>query len=141
MIYALIAVRLIKAIHRSVASIDKERDATQLRILQQLLDSRTIGDTLVTIANLRTINIAAILLVILWAFSPLGGQASLRIATEETVPFSINASFSYIDYDTIYSMYTGSEWWNENIDTVKAIFTTTLISSNNVRIVQIFAIL
>jgi len=133
MVFALIAVRLIKAIHRKVASGNKKRDAAQVRVLQQLLDSRTIGDTLVTLAKLRTINLSGILLVLLWAFSPLGGQASLRIASVETFPWPSNATFSYIDFDTIYSMYTGSSWWIANIDIVKAIYSTSLISSNTVR--------
>lgn len=132
MVFALIAVRLIKAVHRAVASRNKERDDAQVKTLQQLLDSRTIGDTVVTIAKLKTINTAGILLVLLWAFSPLGGQASLRVATEETLPWPSAANFSYIDYDTIYSMETGSEWWIENIDIVKAIYSTSLISSNTV---------
>lgn len=113
---------------------NKERDDSQVKILQQLLDSRTIGDTLVTIAKLKRVNVAGILLVLLWVFSPLGGQASLRIATEETFPWvSHAANFSYIDYDSIYSMYDGSEWWIENIDIVKAIYSTSLISTNSVR--------
>lgn len=129
MVFALIAVRLIKAIHRKVASGNKKRDAAQVKVLQQLLDSRTIGDTLVTLAKLRTINLSGMLLVLLWAFSPLGGQASLRIASVETFPWPSNATFSYIDFDTIYSMYTGSSWWIANIDIVKAIYSTSLISS------------
>ncbi len=65
MIFALIAVRLINPMHRASASGDKKRNNTQVRVLQQLLDSRTIGDTLATLAKLRAVIITVLLLVLL----------------------------------------------------------------------------
>ncbi len=56
-VFALIAVRLIKPIHRASASGDKKRNNIQVKVLQQLLDSRTIGDTHATLAKFRTVNL------------------------------------------------------------------------------------
>jgi len=51
----------------------------------------------------------------------------------ETIQWLDHTTFSYIDFDTIYTMYTGSEWWIENIDIIKAIYNTSLISSYYMR--------
>ncbi|KAF6795448.1 hypothetical protein CSOJ01_13419 [Colletotrichum sojae] len=48
-------------------------------LLEQLMGSRTVGSTLVTLFTLQTLNLLAAGLLCLWAFSPLGAQAILRM--------------------------------------------------------------
>jgi hypothetical protein len=55
-----------------------ERGAT-LDLLEQLIGSRTVGATLITQFNLGKFNILGLVLLILWAFSPLGSQSVLRM--------------------------------------------------------------
>lgn len=50
----------------------------------------------------------------------------------ETIPWLDHTTFCYIDYNTIYT-YTGSEWWIENLGLIKAIYNTSLVSSNYMR--------
>ncbi|KAF4996631.1 hypothetical protein FGRMN_4377 [Fusarium graminum] len=54
-----------------------------LGLLEQLIGSRTVGSTLTTQFNLGKFNILGLLLLILWAFSPLGSQSVLRMLRTE----------------------------------------------------------
>lgn len=62
--------------------------------LEYLLGSRTVFSTVTTPLILRTANILTPLLIALWALSPLGGQAAIRIVgtapTMENVPLNIS---------------------------------------------------
>jgi hypothetical protein len=62
--------------------------------LEYLLGSRTVFSTVTTPLILRTANVLTPLLIALWALSPLGGQAAIRIVgstpTMEKIPFNIS---------------------------------------------------
>lgn len=47
--------------------------------LEQLMGSRTLGATFLTQAELRTFNLLGLSLIFVWVWSPLGGQALLRM--------------------------------------------------------------
>jgi hypothetical protein len=71
-----------------IAQYQAER-GTQLRVLEQLLRSKSVASTVVMHLSLRIFGILGSLLTILWALSPLGSQASLRIiAVTNAVPSS-----------------------------------------------------
>lgn len=49
--------------------------------LEQLMGSRTLGGTIITLGELRIVNLVGVLLLFVWVWSPLGGQAWLRMLT------------------------------------------------------------
>lgn len=67
--------------------------------LEQLMGSRTVGSTIHTLFEFRTINLLGIGLLATWSFSPLGAQAILRTLLTRPVPDiqAINAVY----YDTL----------------------------------------
>ena len=132
LIYAVIAVRLISSWARAVSKAPTPTEQHKLT-LKQLLHSRNLGDTLITSAKLRIVNIVGIALFVLWGFSPIGGQASLRFVSGTQAPLPFNDSISFIDYDSVYQMYYQSPYWTSNIGIVQAIFTTSMISSNKIK--------
>ena len=75
-LFAAVAGRFTKAIANW-----RLRRGARLGTIEQLVGSTTIFGTLSTHFQLRAINVLALVLVILWAFSPLGGQASLRVVS------------------------------------------------------------
>lgn len=66
-------------------------------LLEQLMGSRTVGSTVQTIIQLRTANIIAVSLCCLWAFSPLGTQAILRMAKLQLESTEEDGEVSYFD--------------------------------------------
>ena len=65
------------------------------------MGSLTIFSTLELQFLLRTFNILGITLVALWALSPLGGQASLRLLATEQQPSSSTQNVSYMNADAM----------------------------------------
>ncbi|KAF6802924.1 hypothetical protein CSOJ01_11249 [Colletotrichum sojae] len=55
-----------------------ERGAT-VGVLEQLMGSRTVGATALTMIEFRSLNILSVLLLLVWAMSPLGAQSLLRV--------------------------------------------------------------
>ena len=51
----------------------------RMKVLGQLLGSTSVFDTVVTQLKFRNIGFIGAGLIILWALSPIGGQASLRV--------------------------------------------------------------
>ena len=140
-IYATIAIRLLRAVHRTTES--RPGEVTNgYEALLKLLDSKSVGDACINIMKYRAFNLAGFALLFLWAFAPIGGQASLRVVTEESRTYNLTSfksagkspgKSSYMRFDVPYQMINGSKYWNDNIDTVKAVFTTSVISSDKVR--------
>ncbi|KAI9157910.1 hypothetical protein HJFPF1_05895 [Paramyrothecium foliicola] len=73
-----------------------ERGVT-LGFLEQLLGCRTFGSALGTLFHLRVFRLSGILLVFLWAFSPLGAQSLLRVMTSQFVPNITDTNLQYFD--------------------------------------------
>jgi hypothetical protein len=72
----------------------------KIRVLEQLLGSKTIGSTVVTVFKLRSFSVLGPALISLWALSPLGGQAALRIASID-VKYSVETTnFSTVNFDS-----------------------------------------
>ncbi|CAD6588389.1 MAG: hypothetical protein ASARMPREDX12_003254 [Alectoria sarmentosa] len=81
---------------RSLASFQAERGA-KLGTLEQLMGSLTIFGTVELQILLRTFDVLGIGLIALWALSPLGGQASLRLLEIGKQPILSVQNISYLD--------------------------------------------
>lgn len=68
----------------------------RLGLLDLLAGSTTLVNTITTQLTLRILSIAGPLLVVLWAFSPLGGQASLRVMTIGNTTISNTTPLQYM---------------------------------------------
>ncbi len=78
-----------------IASLRVEQ-GERIGILEQLLGSMTFFNTYVTHFQLRAFNILGIILMALWALSPIGGQASLRVVTVGSSTIEHTTSFQYM---------------------------------------------
>ncbi|UQC79225.1 uncharacterized protein CLUP02_04704 [Colletotrichum lupini] len=65
--------------------------------LEQLMGSRTVGSTLWTVIQFRTVNLLAAALVLVWAFSPLGAQAILRMLNSRSRTDSRSVTIASFD--------------------------------------------
>lgn len=79
----------------SVAARWKLERGAEVGLLETLMGSRTVGSTVITVAQLRLFNLGALGLLALWAISPLGGQAFLRIIRVEPEVDAVPASVTY----------------------------------------------
>lgn len=86
--FAAVAANLLK----SVAAWKMERGVSILS-LEYLLSCRTVFSALTTPLSLRRANALAPLLIVLWALSPLGGQAALRIM--DVVPSQVSEPWPF----------------------------------------------
>lgn len=68
----------------------------RLGLLDLLAGSNTLVNTVTTQLTLRVASFVGPLLVLLWALSPLGGQASLRVMTIGNRTISSTGSFQYM---------------------------------------------
>jgi len=72
----------------------------RIRVLEQLLGSTTIGATIGTIFKLRSFTVLGPALISLWALSPLGGQAALRIASIGVKYSAETTNFSTVNFNS-----------------------------------------
>lgn len=104
---------------------------TKLITLERLLGSTTIANTLWTQYKLGAVNLVSPLLILLWSFSPLGGQAILRILSTE--PRLTNGTAPVVYFNTSFSV--GNVSYLNNMDPpsfyfsdVPSIFTSAIIA-------------
>lgn len=85
------------------------------KLLEQLLGSLTAASTILSAFSLSALNLWTLFLIVLWAFNPLGSQASLRsvrLVDQSTIQ---NGS---VGYENSFAINPGIEWdelrpWNE----------------------------
>ena len=82
---------------RALARWKAERGA-RLGLLEHLMGSQTVVGVFRSAIRLRTIGIYTVVLILLWALSPLGSQAVLRSLYLKDQPFTSNQSLSYYNY-------------------------------------------
>ncbi|KAK1622903.1 hypothetical protein BDP81DRAFT_385405 [Colletotrichum phormii] len=85
-----------------------ERGAT-IGSLEQLMGSRTVGGTVLTVFSLASFNILAASLLITWALSPLGTQSLLRMMTSRLEPRLTATNITYFD-NSATSGLIGKNW-------------------------------
>jgi hypothetical protein len=73
---------------------------TTIGLLEQLFGSTTVASTLKTQLMLRQYNFVAVLLLLLWSLSPLGGQGVLRLITVADQRVVAPASVYYLTPNT-----------------------------------------
>ena len=72
---------------KKIASYKLEQGCS-LGLLEQLIGSQTIGNTIATHFSLRSLNFNSVLLFIIWCLSPLASQAALLIISHQRNPVS-----------------------------------------------------
>lgn len=80
----------------SIAAFRLER-GIDIASVEYLLGSRTLFGTISTPFRLRILHYALPLLVTLWVFSPLGGQASLRVISSSPVYTNTTIDIAYLE--------------------------------------------
>lgn len=66
-------------------------------LLEQLNGSQTVGSTVMTLFSFGSFNLLSILLLITWAFSPLGTQGLLRMESRRNEPRVKDITITYFD--------------------------------------------
>lgn len=90
-----------------------EKGAT-IGLLEQLIGSRTVGSTLTTQINLGKFNILGFVLLVLWAFSPLGSQSVLRMLGTQLEPVYEASRVFYFDTDARSQLASDLPWSPES---------------------------
>ena len=111
-----------------VAAWSLER-GVKLRFLEQLLGSATIFRTFETQYILRTFNLFGFALALLWAMSPIGAQATLRVISTGYVAASSNRSVGYFGTNaSAASEFDDGRSATEAVPLMNSMYMTTLIS-------------
>lgn len=87
---------------KALATWELQKGTTIGRV-EQLVGSHTLVGSLVTQIELRTFNLIAMSIVALWALSPVGSQASLRIAYIKSVPIDTQNQLTFSEYSSFSS--------------------------------------
>lgn len=74
----------------------------RMKVLDQLLGSTSIFATVVTQLKFRNIGFVGAGLIILWALSPIGGQASLRVLDFSTASTTQPQTMQYLDMNSTF---------------------------------------
>ncbi|KAM0230831.1 hypothetical protein ACHAPO_008887 [Fusarium lateritium] len=77
----------------------KLEKGTTLDLLEQLIGSRTVGSTFTTQISLGKVNILGLVLLLIWAFSPLGSQSVLRMLDSRLVQVNTDSGVTYFSTD------------------------------------------
>jgi hypothetical protein len=119
---------------KTVASWKLERGISVLS-LEYLLSSRTVFSAVTTPISLRAFNLLTPFLLALWAFSPLGGQAAIRITVVVPNRGSLPWDFSYLDYNSpMRYQHPRSAAGEDIISTVVGTFTSALLATPDTKL-------
>ncbi|KAF6803264.1 hypothetical protein CMUS01_15139 [Colletotrichum musicola] len=127
---------------RSVSQLARWRlqQGATVGCLEQLLGSRTVGSTVTTLAKLRSFNILTLVLLTIWAASPLGTQALLRMLGSSVEPQLATASVVYFDNSAVPTAATSQattpnsanvyQTWYRNIE---SLYMTLLLTPERIK--------
>ena len=105
---------------------------TTFGLVEQLLGSSSLSGAFITQIKLHAYNVLGLAIVLLWCLSPLGGQASLRVATIVSTPFINLSTLTALDIFSPYQ-YGGADNYGEALTVVVAPFTAALMSTSLVQ--------
>ncbi|RDW59871.1 hypothetical protein BP6252_12958 [Coleophoma cylindrospora] len=125
--FALVAGRTMS----KVAAWHLEKGA-RLQTLEQLMGSRTVFGAVRTQFMLSSYNLLALALVFIWAMSPLGGQATLRVLNTSTKQDIANSVVNYLD-TTGPSSFQGSNSATVFLATLNGMYFSSLTAPNTVK--------
>lgn len=99
----------------------------------KLMGSQTVGGTLVTAFSLRMFDYTTLFLVLIWALSPLGGQAALRMLyMESAVADRFPATVWYRNSDS-YPVAVGESAFSRHSGRINAVYLTSLLAPKTAR--------
>ncbi|KAF2165882.1 hypothetical protein M409DRAFT_66856 [Zasmidium cellare ATCC 36951] len=81
----------------------------RLGLLDLLAGSTTVVNTILTQISLRILNAAGLILIVAWAISPLGGQASLRVMTVSQQNATSSAEIKYMSTNHSFGPYVSGD--------------------------------
>ncbi|KAH7128259.1 hypothetical protein B0J11DRAFT_578491 [Dendryphion nanum] len=81
----------------------------RLGVLEQLLGSQSLASTLTRLFELRHLSLVSTLMLLIWALSPLGGQATLRLLSIEQAPIYNLETVSYAHQNSNISFLAGAD--------------------------------
>lgn len=123
------------------AVISRHLKAVMLRMLERgarlgdldlMAGSNTVGSTIFTVFALRTVNMLAIALLIIWSLSPIGSQASLRVVTTRSSVESRPVSVKYLSLNQTYGAFeAGSKQSVEAV--ITGLFNSALLGHQQTR--------
>ncbi|KIX95849.1 uncharacterized protein Z520_08557 [Fonsecaea multimorphosa CBS 102226] len=113
---------------RAIAAIKLE-SGTSVLALEYLLQSRSVFSAFMAPIALKTINVLTPFLCLLWALSPLGGQAGLRVISTQESFTNATQNFTYLAFVSEFSNEGVNSASAEPLIPINAIFTAALIGS------------
>ncbi|OAL30103.1 hypothetical protein AYO20_08906 [Fonsecaea nubica] len=113
---------------KAIAAVKLEHGTSVLTI-EYLLQSRTVFSTFMAPITLKTINVLTPVLFLLWALSPLGGQAGLRVISTQESFSNATQNFTYLAFVSPFSNNGVGSASAEPLVPINAIFTAAIIGS------------
>ncbi|GKT41708.1 uncharacterized protein ColSpa_01889 [Colletotrichum spaethianum] len=138
-LFPIIFAAIVGRLMSQVARWKLEKGAT-MGVLEQLMGSRTVGGTLLVHFQLRALNLLALFLVLIWIFSPLGGQSVLRMLETrsrtvtqpaDVVYFDTNAQSQFASWSD--ASPTSSAYNNNRMSIVNAMYNALILSPDAVK--------
>ncbi|OAP59135.1 hypothetical protein AYL99_06433 [Fonsecaea erecta] len=123
-LFSAVAAKFLKAI----AAVKLENGASVLA-LEYLLQSRSVFSTFMAPITLKTVNVLTPFLCLLWALSPLGGQAGLRVISTHELYSNTTQNFTYLSFVSNFSNQGVGSASAEPLIPINAIFTSAIIGS------------
>lgn len=108
----------------------------RMKVLDQLLGSTGLFSTIITQLKFRNMGFVGIALIVLWALSPIGGQASLRVLDFGTITRTQPRAIYTLDRNS--TMTPGRPTLlgmdaTESVNIAKSIFTSSLTSTKDIQ--------
>ncbi|KAM0253657.1 hypothetical protein ACHAQJ_007169 [Trichoderma viride] len=104
---------------------------THLAFIEQMMGSLTIGGFLSTTYTLRALNVATIILLVVWTMSPLGSQASLLMFTKQPVIVTSPSTITYLDTILGNTQFSSGDLYV--VPTLNALYNACLLEPNTTR--------
>ncbi|THX16144.1 hypothetical protein D6D13_01552 [Aureobasidium pullulans] len=127
-IYPILFAAIVGKALKSIAFWKLER-GSRVGVLDQLLGSTTIFQTIITQVQMRTPGLVSVTLILTWALSPLGGQASIRVLGQSLKNTTHTATIHYVNTSSsiMGDEYSGSSVHHAVVP-VDALFGAALVS-------------
>lgn len=112
---------------KSAAAWKLERQGATVGTLEQLLSSKTVVSAVTLPFSLRLFNVLTVPLIVLWALSPIGGQASRRVILTGPLVSDSYTNVSYLDSNSQFRM--GGLWGGSTNVTEWPIYTAAYVGA------------
>lgn len=130
LVYTFIAARTIKFL----AAREFEKGTT-LGSLEQLLASRSLGGAVTILWSFRTVNLAGILLVVVAAIPPIGGQSALQMLTTEDRAELSQPEITYLSSlaESVSILELSPGYLIENLPALNSLYTSSISASPQIK--------